>query len=381
MDGVSTTEQRPAAVTRACFIAGTGAVLTLLLIFSLLSDWGSLEVQEQIEAARDRAPVSGVSTDTLLEVSRVMFMVLAVLAFAALVLSVFTARGDRSARIGLTVLAACWIPVALLFGAAGLLLSLLGALTLMLLWRPESRQWFDARSGAAGLELPPAQQRASMSLPAPPPPGASGQPSETGSAGPPHQAPQHGQPQYGQPPHGQPPHGQPQYPPAPYGPPPGATPYPGQWAIPERRPSGVTAAAVVTLVAAGLAALGCLGITLVILLARDSFEEGLASSLTGMSDSEQSFVTTFLGWYFAIGALMSVIAIILAVLLLRDRHRVRVPLVVMSAITVVYALGAFPAGLLWSAAAISVIILLFAGRAGAWFDLRNHRADQERASY
>jgi hypothetical protein len=366
MDGVSTTEQRPAAVTRACFIAGTGAVLTLLLIFSLLSDWGSLEVQEQIEAARDRAPVSGVSTDTLLEVSRVMFMVLAVLAFAALVLSVFTARGDRSARIGLTVLAACWIPVALLFGAAGLLLSLLGALTLMLLWRPESRQWFDARSGAAGLELPPAQQRASMSLPAPPPPGASGQPSETGSAGPPHQAPQHGQPQY---------------PPAPYGPPPGATPYPGQWAIPERRPTGVTAAAVVTLVAAGLAALGCLGITLVILLARDSFEEGLASSLTGMSDSEQSFVTTFLGWYFAIGALMSVIAIILAVLLLRDRHRVRVPLVVMSAITVVYALGAFPAGLLWSAAAISVIILLFAGRAGAWFDLRNHRADQERASY
>jgi hypothetical protein len=384
MDGVSTTEQRPAAVTRACFIAGTGAVLTLLLIFSLLSDWGSLEVQEQIEAARDRAPVSGVSTDTLLEVSRVMFMVLAVLAFAALVLSVFTARGDRSARIGLTVLAACWIPVALLFGAAGVLLSLLGALTLMLLWRPESRQWFDTRSGAADLELPPAQQRASMSLPAPPPPpppGASGQPSETGSAGPPHQAPQHGPPQYGQPPHGQPPYGQPQYPPAPYGPPAGTGPYQGQWAIPERRPGGVTAAAVVTLVAAGLAALGCIGITLVILLARKSFEEGLASSLTGMSDSEQSFVTTFLGWYFAIGALMSLVAIVLATLLLRDRHRVRVPLVVMSAITVVYALGAFPLGLLWSAAAISVIILLFAGRAGAWFDLRNHRADQERASY
>jgi hypothetical protein len=407
MDSVSTTDQRPAAVTRACFIAGTGAVLTLLLIFSLLSDWGSLDVQEQIEAARDRAPVSGVSTDTLLEVSRIMFMVLAVLAFAALVLSVFTARGDRSARMGLTVLAACWIPVALLFGGAGVLLSLLGALTLMLLWRPESRHWFDARSGAADL-APPPPGGAGRSLPPPPPPGASGQPSGAAPAPgptqhgqPPHGQPPHGQPQYGQPPYGQPPHGQPQYgqppygqpgygppqygqapyPPAPYGPPGGTGPYQGQWAIPERRPGGVTAAAVVTLVAAGLAALGCIGITLVILLARKSFEEGLASSLTGMSDSEQSFVTTFLGWYFAIGALMSLVAIVLATLLLRDRHRVRVPLVVMSAITVVYALGAFPLGLLWSAAAISVIILLFAGRAGAWFDLRNHRADQERASY
>ncbi len=53
----------------------------------------------------------------------------------------------------------------------------------------------------------------------------------------------------------------------------------------------------------------------------------------------------------------------------------------MSAITALLGVPLFPFGLLWSAAAISVIILLFAGSAGAWFDLRNHRADQQRASY
>jgi hypothetical protein len=357
---VSTSEQRrPEAVTRACLIAGGGAVVTLSMVFAMLSDWGSLEIQEQVEVALEGSSVPGMGADQILEVARIVLMAIAVFAVAGLVLSVFTARGDRSARIGLTVLAAGWMPVALVFGVVGVLLSVLGAVTLALLWKPESRRWFAVGSGARDLPSPPPQERPSMSIPPPPPPGYGGYP-PYGS----------GPPPYGQ--------GPPAYGPPAYGPPPyGST----QWMVPERRPGGVTAAAVVTLVAASLAALASGFISLAFLLARDSFEEGVASSLTGMTDSELSFIASFLGWYFVVCALLSVVAIVLAILLLRDRHRVRVPLVVMSAITAVLALGAFPAGLLWSAAAISVIIMLFAGRAGAWFDLRNHRADQERASY
>jgi hypothetical protein len=53
----------------------------------------------------------------------------------------------------------------------------------------------------------------------------------------------------------------------------------------------------------------------------------------------------------------------------------------MSGITVLLGILGIPLGLLWVGAAIAVIVLLFAGSAGAWFDLRNHRADRERASY
>ena len=151
--------------------------------------------------------------------------------------------------------------------------------------------------------------------------------------------------------------------------------------VPESRPTGVTAAAVITLVGAGLAALIGGLISLAFLLARDSFEEGVAEELDGLSAADQSLITSVVGWYCIACTILALIAIVLAILLLRDRHRVRVPLVVMSAITAVLGLVSFPFGLLWSAAAISVIILLFAGSAGAWFDLRNHRADQQRASY
>ena len=177
--------------------------------------------------------------------------------------------------------------------------------------------------------------------------------------------------------------------PASYGPPPaygpqpyGPSPYgPGGWQLPESRPAGVTAAAVITLVGAGLAALIGGFVSLAFLLARDSFEEGLARELEDFSASQQSAVVSVVGWYFIGCTFLALVAIVLAILLLRDRHRVRVPLVVLSAITALLGIPLFPFGLLWSVAAISVIILLFVGSAGAWFDLRNHRADQQRASY
>jgi hypothetical protein len=172
-----------------------------------------------------------------------------------------------------------------------------------------------------------------------------------------------------------------------YGPPPGygaAPGYgqpPGYGPIPEARPGGVTAAAVITLVGSAIAALGGGILGLIFLLARDDFEDAISGSFADFTADEQEFIAAFYGWYFLVCAGLSLIALVLAIMLLRDRHRVRVPLVVMSGITVLLGILGIPLGLLWVGAAIAVIVLLFAGGAGAWFDLRNHRADRERASY
>jgi hypothetical protein len=377
MERVSTAETRPQAVTRACLLAGTGSVLTLITIFGVLADWGSLEIQEQVDAALERSPVPGVGTDGILETIRIILMVIAAFAVAGLVLSIYTARRDRSARMGLTVLSAGWMPVALVFGVAGVLFALMGAVTLALLWRPESRRWFQVGSGAPDPLPSPTQEPAAMSTPPPQlPPGHGGYPpfgSSPGVQG--DGAPSYGPPNLSGPASYGPP---PAYGPQPYGP----SPYgPGGWQLPESRPAGVTAAAVITLVGAGLAALIGGLVSLAFLLARDSFEEGVARELEDFSASQQSTVVSVVGWYFIGCTFLALVAIVLAILLLRDRHRVRVPLVVLSAITALLGIPLFPLGLLWSVAAISVIILLFVGSAGAWFDLRNHRADQQRASY
>jgi hypothetical protein len=397
MGPMSTSEHRPSAVTHACLLAGTGALLTLFTIFGMLSDWGSLEVREQVEAALESSPIRSVAVEDLLEAARIVLMVVAAGAVAGLVLAVFTARRDRAARIGLTVLAAAWLPVALIFGALGILLSAMGAATLALLWRPESRQWFADPSSAAGVPKPDPMTEEPAAMTSPPPgqqgppdparghggypvfggPGPGGQPPQP-SAGQPPPGPTYG-PAHGHPPqgpaYGQPPYGAPYG--APYGQGYGQPPRPG---IPDRRPGGVTAAAVITLVGASLALVGGLIVSLFFLLARDSFEDGVGDGLDA-SGSELSFVTSFLGWFFVAATVLAAVAIVLAIQLLRDRQRVRVPLVVLSAVTTLMGILTFPLGLLWSAAAITVIILLFAGSAGAWFDLKNHRADQQRASY
>jgi len=400
MGDVSTSEPRPGAVTQACLIAGTGSVLTLLVIFSMLSDWGGLEVREQVEEALANSPVRGIAVDDLLGIVKTVLMAIAAFAVAALVLAVFTARRDRAARIGLTVLAAGCIPVALVFGVTGILLSALAAVTLALLWRPESRRWF-ATSGSARDQLSqPTQEGVTMSEQTPPtghggypafgadqPSGAQqtpsyGQPPSSGQSSPSH-AP-HDQPQHDQPPDDRTPYNQPQYaqqsfgPPAYYG---YGQPPPPHVLAPDRRPGGVTAAGVVTLVFSALATLICGVVSVAFLVARKSFEEGVVSAAGSMSVSEASFVSSLLGWYFVACTVLSIVALVLAIQLLRDRHRVRVPLVVLSVLTVLLGIITFPLGLFWSAAAIAVIILLFAGSAGAWFDLRNHRTDQQRASY
>src|SRR4028119_474963 len=130
MAPVSPAETRPQAVTRACLLAGTGSLLTLITIFGILGDWGSLEIQDQVDAALERSPVPGVGTDGILEIIRVILMVIAGFAVAGLVLSVYTARRDRSARMGLTVLSAGWMPVALVFGVVGSLSPPMRALPL-----------------------------------------------------------------------------------------------------------------------------------------------------------------------------------------------------------------------------------------------------------
>lgn len=191
------------------------------------------------------------------------------------------------------------------------------------------------------------------------------------------------------------PYGQPSGPPDPlgqdnpYGPPPTGQPYGQQpqygqqYGQPQygqshgpsgdRRPGTVTAAAWITIVLSGLIALGFGLLALAFLVARDefvdSFDEAMRDSGTvdpGISaDSAAGLVVAFLG----VLALWSLIAVVLAVFVLRRSNAARILLVIsasvtalLSLLTIMSVLSALPL-----IAAIAVIVLLFAGGAGDWF--------------
>ncbi len=158
--------------------------------------------------------------------------------------------------------------------------------------------------------------------------------------------------------------------------------YGGDSVVPRQRPGSVTAAAIVTLVMSTLAALGALLVTLAYLFARDDFSDGIASNeaFSGPGVDADDIATVFFVLCLLIMVLASV-AIFIAIRLLRGSAKGRVPLVVLSAITILIGILTLPLGLLWSAAAIAVIILCFTGGAGAWFDSRAYNADAARTQY
>ncbi|MDQ3164677.1 MAG: hypothetical protein M3Q17_00700 [Actinomycetota bacterium] len=383
--------RRPSQVTLACAVAGIGAALVLASIFSTLAGWPPSRMRYELGGR------FGANTDAVLAALRVLLMAAAAGCVATLVLAVYTARRHNGARLALTVVLPVTAMASSGAGPAGWVLVGMTVPCAVWLWGRDARAWFVPASApaltSAGAVVPPPPRVPEKSSPKERPPAMSTQPPEQqgpppdqqgppypgpaypGPSGPP---PQYGQPQpYGQPP----PYGQPQYPP-PYGQPQHGQPYGGSPVVPQRRPSSVTAAAVVTIVLSGIAAPFGLLVTLAYLLDRDGFAQEIEQNdaFAGIGVSSD-VVATFLFGYFLIAFILAIVAIFVAIKMLRGSGRMRAPLVVLSAITILMGILLFPVGLLWSAAAITVIILCFSGGAGAWFDSRAYRADAARSPY
>lgn len=138
--------RRPPAVTLACAGAAFAAFLVLTSTIGLLADWGSLELQEVVTEVIDEAGLAGsVTLDTALAWLQAWFYVVLVLAVAVLVLAVYTARGDRPSRVGLTVLCAFGGLTGAMFGA--ILPGIVLIAATFMLWWPETRVWFDLKNG------------------------------------------------------------------------------------------------------------------------------------------------------------------------------------------------------------------------------------------
>ncbi len=175
----------------------------------------------------------------------------------------------------------------------------------------------------------------------------------------------------------------------PYGPPPtsGQSPYGqqpahGQYGQPaygqygqqpagDKRPGTVTAAAWITIVFSGLTAVFLFLIALVFVVARDDFvagfEEEWASSGAGADldiDAEQlAGVIVALFLFLAVWAL---IAVVLAIFVLRRSNAARILLVISSSVVALFSLIGIASGvsIVTLGAAAAVIVLLFVGRCG-----------------
>ena len=193
------------------------------------------------------------------------------------------------------------------------------------------------------------------------------------------QPPQQQNPYGEQPP--QNPYGQPTQPPA-YAQPPayGQQPAYGQPGYPygpatDRRPGSVTAAAVITLIFSGLSLLLYAFALIALLVARDEVvtaitEEPQFEDLGISADAAYGAILAFVGVFLV----WSLIAGILAVLVLRRSNAARITLVVSSSVTALISLFGIGSGVsaITLLAAVAVIVLLFVGGANDWFKGKGH---------
>ncbi|MDN4160786.1 hypothetical protein [Nocardioides abyssi] len=153
---------------------------------------------------------------------------------------------------------------------------------------------------------------------------------------------------------------------------------------PDKRPGTVTAAAVITLVCAGLSALLFGLATAALVVARESFSDELRKAIeddpafdsTDMPTGDE-LATIFLV-IMAVLFIWSVVACVLAVLAMRRSNVARILLVVSAAISALLSLvgilsivSAVPL-----IASVATIVLLFAGGAGDWFARRGQQPGQ-----
>lgn len=143
---MSTTSARPPTVTLACVFLGLTGALWLFVAGSTLSDWTSLETQQQVREMVETSPV-GASADTLVEIARITLMVTAALAAGAVVFAIYAARGHPASRIMLTVQAAILALVFGVTGIQGLIPSAFAIACVVLLWNAEARHWYSVKNG------------------------------------------------------------------------------------------------------------------------------------------------------------------------------------------------------------------------------------------
>lgn len=342
MASVSETQPRPRHATLAAALVIGGSVGVVVTAAEQIAGLQSLETREQVIDFLAAPPGSDLGLDvaTALAALRVVLMVVAGCATAAIVLGVEAMRGTARARIGLAILA---VPIFLGgFATGGLLTSLVAAGTVLLFVGP-SGMWFRgepipeslplaARVGAASRSGP---SRSGPSAPADyPPPLPVRQPAE---------------------------------PRQPFGTPPGPQPVSAQVS---HRPDAVVWACVLTWAFSAIAIAVMAGSSVLMATNPDLVFDELARQNRDLPGSDPSTLTEATYATAAVAGLWSLAAIVIAAFAYRGQAWARKGVMASAAVVgVVCLLGTFSTLLLIApaSAALATVTLLNRPEVRAWF--------------
>ena len=148
---------RPPRVTTACLFVGLSCAMLLFYVTSTLSNWGSIEVQDQVKKVLAAEPLksSGLAITDVMSWLRWALMGAAAVAVAGIVFAIYTARGHQASRVILTVICGLASLVFLTGGLFGLLPAAFAIGCGIYLWTADSRQWFAVKNGKATLAEKP----------------------------------------------------------------------------------------------------------------------------------------------------------------------------------------------------------------------------------
>jgi hypothetical protein len=341
-----TVPKRPPTLAGACIYLGALSAILSIRAATVVSTWNGDDRAAEFGLVLDAMRDAGLSQSDAESTYRVLLTVVAVLAACGAVFAIFTARGDRASRVGLTV-AVGVSGLASFLGiiGGGFLISMLGALLVVFtvrLWTGEIRTYFRTLAGHA----PPPPRPAAVAAAAAPDPFA-------GTSGPAAQQPivPAAPPEWHRPPgyHQQPWH-------------------PAREPLPKAVSVAVWTAFTGSIVAIGLSALMLL-LILAGALDYDAIMEQGGPSADMVSGSENDFDTA-LRLMTALASISVVIGIgglLASIRVLLKRRAGGVPLFVMTVVALVVSALGFPLGLPWTAATIVVWIQLRRPEARAWF--------------
>jgi hypothetical protein len=159
---------RPRQVTLAAALVMGASGMLVVSVFERLGDLRSIESRLAIEEFINQPPGSdlGLDLESVLDILYVVSMVAAGLATAAAILGFHVLKRNRSARIGLSVLA---LPLFLCGLVTGGVLASVVAASVAMLWLSPSRQWFAGTTPEPVPSNPSNPSTPTTPAPAPPP--------------------------------------------------------------------------------------------------------------------------------------------------------------------------------------------------------------------
>lgn len=359
------TDNRPRQVGWAGWLVVLGSAFSVVTAFQVIAGARSLETREALSDLLADGPGGGldVGVEGAIQVLQASASVAAVVGAMMTVLGVYALRGDRRARLGLSLLA---LPLFISGMALGGFLTSLAAAATGLLWISPAREWY------AGLPLPPppgspgAMRRAQDGSPpspwgAPPnsPPGTP--PSSSDRVDAPTSTPEVRQPDAGQ-------STDPWAHQNPYAPMPPSHIDPGRPGA--ARPDAVTAAVAITWICSGLVLVIALILLGVAAFAPDWIVEEVQRADPSLAeqglDRTALLVGIWLSGLFMAGA--ALLAIVFAIFVLTRRRWASTALIVISFVTVFFgALGTVSSVIALVPVISALVVISCLRRSRTWF--------------